>query len=154
MKIHDRLLSAKRSRPAGLLRRLIKATEGVESIEFALAAIPLFMFLLGVVEFARLYWTQSELQFAAEATARCATTNCCAGGPTTCGGNTGNTGMQSFAAGQLLGMSVSSANLSNFTVTPAACGNQVSFNYTFNFIVGRLIPNSAISLSVQACNQA
>jgi Flp pilus assembly protein TadG len=139
----------------GFVRRLVKARDGVETIEFALAAIPLFMFLLGVVEFARLYWTQSELQYAAEAAARCATVNCCASGPTSCGGSTGNTGVQNFAAGQLLGMSIPSGNLSNFQVSTASCGNQVSFSYTFNFIVGQLLPtNGAITLSATACNQA
>ena len=144
-----------RARCAAALSRLCKATDGVETIEFALAAIPLFMFLLGVVEFARLYWTQSELQFAAEAAARCATINCCASGPASCGGSTGNTGVQAFAANQLLGMSVPSGNLTSFQVNAAACGNLVTFNYTFNFIAGRLLPtNGAITLSVTACNQA
>ena len=142
------------SRIAGLLRRLVKASDGSETIEFALLAIPFFLFLLGVVEFARLYWTQSELQYAAEAAARCATVNCCSSGPASCGGSTGNTGVQNFAAGQLLGMSVSSSNLSNFHVTGASCGNQVIFTYAFDFIVGPLIPNSTITLSATACNQA
>ena len=110
--------------------------------------------LLGVVEFARLYWTNSELQYAAEAAARCATVNCCASGPASCGGSTGNTGVQNFAAGQLLGMSIPSGDLSNFQVTGASCGNQVSFDFTFNFIVGPIIPNAAITLSATACNQA
>ena len=52
------------------LRRLVEAPEGVETVEFALVSIALFMFLLGVVEFGRAYWTQSELQYAAEAAAR------------------------------------------------------------------------------------
>lgn len=137
-------------------RRLLNARDGAETIEFALAALPLMMFLFGVVEFARLYWTQSELQYAAEATARCITVNCCSGGPVACGGATGNTGYQNFAAKQILGMSLSSGSLSSFTVTsPApACGNQVSFNYTFRFLVGPIIPNSNLTLSAQACNQA
>jgi Flp pilus assembly protein TadG len=142
------------SRIVGLLRRLVKASDGSETIEFALLAIPFFLFLLGVVEFARLYWTQSELQYAAEAAARCATVNCCSGGPASCGGSTGNTGVQKFAAGQLLGMSVPSTNLSNFQVTGASCGNQVTFTYAFDFIVGPIIPNSTITLSATACNQA
>ena len=142
------------SRIVRLLRRLVKASDGSETIEFALLAIPFFLFLLGVVEFARLYWTQSELQYAAEAAARCATVNCCSSGPASCGGSTGNTGVQNFAAGQLLGMSVSSSNLSNFHVTGASCGNQVTFTYAFDFIVGPLIPNSTITLSATACNQA
>jgi len=142
------------SRIVGLLRRLVNASDGSETIEFALLAIPFFLFLLGVVEFARLYWTNSELQYAAEAAARCATVNCCASGPASCGGSTGNTGVQNFAAGQLLGMSIPSGDLSNFQVTGASCGNQVSFDFTFNFIVGPIIPNAAITLSATACNQA
>src|SRR5437879_2613704 len=94
------------SRTAALLRRLLKARNGVETIEFALAAIPLLTFLFGVVEFARLYWTQSELQYAAEAAARCATlVKLSSPNPATCGGSavTDNAGVQSFAANQLLG---------------------------------------------------
>jgi hypothetical protein len=44
--------------------------------------------------------------------------------------------------------------LSNFQVTAASCGNQVTFTYAFDFIVGPIIPNSEISLSATACNQA
>ena len=139
---------------AGLWRRLAAAVDGVETIEFALAALPLMMFLLGVVEFARLYWTQSELQYAAEAAARCATTNCCSGAPASCGGSSGNAGIQNFAASQVYGISVSSSDLSNFQVTAASCGNKITFNYTFKFIVGPIIPNSNLSLSAAACNQA
>lgn len=142
------------SRITGLLPRLVKASDGSEAVEFALLAIPFFIFLLGAVEFARLYWTQSELQYAAEAAARCATVNCCSSGPTSCGGSTGSTGIQNFAADQLLGMSIPSSNLSNFQVTAASCGNQVTFTYAFDFIVGPIIPNSTLTLSATACNQA
>jgi Flp pilus assembly protein TadG len=142
------------SRIARLLRRLVKASDGVETVEFALVSIALFMFLLGVVEFGRLYWTQSELQYAAEAGARCATVNCCAGAPASCGGSTGTTGIQKFTAGQLLGMSVLSSSLSTFQVSAQTCGNQVTFNYTFNFIVTSLLPQSAITLATTACHQA
>ena len=134
-------------------RRLIGDARGTSAVEFALLAIPLFTFLLGVVEFGRLYWTQSELQYAAEAAARCATVNCCTANSAPCGGQTGNTGVQNFAANQLLGQSISSNELNNFSLTSQSCGNQVSFTYTFNFVVGPLIPNSAITLSGSACNQ-
>jgi uncharacterized membrane protein len=140
---------------ARLLRRLVKAPDGVETVEFALVSVALFTFLLGVVEFGRLYWTQSELQYAAEAAARCATVNCCAGGPASCGGSTGTTGIKNFTAGQLLGMSVPSSSLLYFQVDPTAiCGNQVTFTYTFHFIVSGLIPQSAIPLTTTACHQA
>src|SRR5579863_7836515 len=84
-----------------LLLRLLMDDAGANAIEFALAAVPLFVFVLGVIDFSRLYWTQSELQYAAEATARCATVNCCASNPSSCGGS--STGLQQFAAQQLLG---------------------------------------------------
>lgn len=142
------------SRLAGLLRRLGRAADGVETIEFALAAIPLLMFLLGAVEFARLYWVQSELQYAAEAAARCITTNCCGGSPAMCANSSGNSGVRAFAAGKVLGMTVAGSDLQSFTVGAASCGNQISFNYTFHFLVGNLIPNSNISLSTTACHQA
>ena len=85
MKLRYRPFPRNRPAVAPLLRRLIKASDGIETIEFALVSITLFLFLLGVVEFGWLYWTQSSLQYAAEAGARCATVNCCAGGPASCG---------------------------------------------------------------------
>lgn len=142
------------SRLTGLLLRLRRAVDGVETIEFALAAIPLLMFLLGVVEFARLYWTQSELQYAAEAGARCLTTNCCGGSPSACANSSGNTGVKAYTATQVLGMTVSTGDLQNFSVSTASCGNKVSFNYTFHFLVGQIVPHSDITLSTTACHQA
>ncbi|MGE5268117.1 MAG: TadE/TadG family type IV pilus assembly protein [Thiohalocapsa sp.] len=141
-------------RAGGLLRRLWRACDGVETIEFALAAVPLLTFLLGVVEFSRLYWTQSELQYAAEAAARCITTNCCGGSPAACANSSGNAGVKAYAAKQVYGISVSTNDLQNFQVSAAACGNQVTFTYTFHFVVGPLIPNSDLSLTSTACNQA
>jgi TadE-like protein len=136
------------------LRRLLKARDGVETVEFALVSIALFTFILGVVEFGRLYWTQSELQSAAEAGARCATVDCCLGGPASCGGSTGPAGVRNYTANQLLGMSIASGDLSGFAVSPAACGNQLSFTYTFHFIVSGLLPQAGIDLATTACHQA
>lgn len=150
---HNSSHSALFKRGGRLLRLLVDDT-GANAIEFALAAVPLFMFILGVIDFSRLYWTHSELQYAAEATARCATVNCCASNPGSCGGGSGNTGLQTYAAQQLLGITATSSDLSNFSVTNQACGNQVSFSYTYNFIVGPIIPNSALTLTASACNQA
>jgi len=138
------------------LRRLLKACDGVETIEFALVSIALFTLLLGVVEFGRLYWTQSELQSAAEAGARCATlVHLSAPNPASCGGTavSDNAGVQTFTASQLLGMSVPSGDLSNFQVTAGACGNQITFSYTFHFIVSGLLPQTGIVLATTACHQ-
>jgi Flp pilus assembly protein TadG len=142
------------SRLTGLLRRLGRAVDGVETIEFAFAALPLLMFLLGVVEFARLYWVQSELQYAAEAGARCLTTNCCGGSPASCANSSGNSGVRAYTATQVLGMTVSSSDLQSFAVSSASCGNQISFSYHFHFLVGQIVPQSDITLSTTACHQA
>lgn len=146
--------SASIFRIGGALRRLFFDSGGAEAIEFALVSIPLVLFLFGVIEFARLYWTQSELQYAAEAAARCVTLNCCANSPSICGNSSGNAGVQNYAAAQLLGASISSSDLSQFQITSKACGNQVAFNYQFNFIVTGLMPKSSITLSATACSQA
>jgi Flp pilus assembly protein TadG len=140
---------------AALLRRLVKATDGIETIEFALVSIAMFLFLKGVIEFGWLYWTQSELQYAAAAAARCQTVNCCASSPAVCGGTTGSTGVQNYTTNQLLGMSIPSSSLTNFSVSTATCGNQVTFNYTYSFLVmGSLFPTNSIVLSATACHQA
>ncbi len=55
------------------LVRLARAREGVEALEFAIVLPVLLLFLLGCIEFGRLFWTQSELQYAAEAAARAIT---------------------------------------------------------------------------------
>ena len=52
-------------------------------------------------------------------------------------------------------MTVPSGNLTNLSVSAATCGNQVSFQYTFDFIVvGSLFGLDAITLSTTACHQA
>src|SRR6266481_5685627 len=58
------------------LRRLAGACEGVEAIEFAIILPVFLLFILGCIEFGRLFWTQSELQYATEAAARCVTVSC------------------------------------------------------------------------------
>jgi Flp pilus assembly protein TadG len=154
MKLGYRRFPLVRSAIAPVLRRLIKASDGIETIEFVLVSITLFLFLMGVVEFGWLYWTQSELQFAAEAAARCATVTCCPA-DADCNGSAGTPGVQNYAAKKLLGMSVPGTDLTNFQVNAAPCGNQVSFSYTYSFlVVGSLFPQNTIVLSTTACHQA
>jgi Flp pilus assembly protein TadG len=131
-----------------LLRRLAKAANGVETVEFALVSLVLFTFLLGVVEFGRLYWTRSELQYATEAAARYLIINPSA---TT-------SEVQAYAASKVFGISVPDAN---FSITPyvlatntPACGNFISVSYTYNFIASGLLPFGPITLRTSACYQA
>jgi Flp pilus assembly protein TadG len=136
------------------LTRLLRGADGSVAIEFAIVANALLLFLLGVVEFGRLYWTQSELQYAAEATARYATIYAVSTSPTP-------TYTQVENAAQAQGptyVSSISVPASDFTViastAPGApiCGNQVTVNYPFSFIVTGLFPWS-ITLTATGCHQ-
>lgn len=59
----------------GLLSRLVASRRGSTAVEFAIAAPVLFLFLFGIFEFGRLFWTRSSLQFAVEETGRYAMVN-------------------------------------------------------------------------------
>ncbi len=103
---------------------------------------PLYLLmLLGVVEFGRLLWTQSTLQQAVEAAARCASVD-----TSTCGSPSATA---QYAAGQMPGFTVSS---SIFTVPspPPSCGNQVTASLPFTFIVPELFPWTP-TLTAQSC---
>lgn len=52
-------------------RRFLQDRSGANAVEFALLSVPLLMVLMGTIEFARMYWTQSALQQTAAAGARC-----------------------------------------------------------------------------------
>ena len=115
--------------------RLARARDGNSAIEFAIVAPVFLLLMLGTMEFARLFWTQSTLQQAVQAAARCASVN-----TTTCD-NAADT--QTYAANQMFGLNVSS---SVFTATTANCGsvtgNKVSGSLQFNFIAKGLFPSS------------
>jgi hypothetical protein len=125
------------------LRRLLKARDGVEAIEFAIIFPVLMLFLLGCIEFGRLYWTQSELQFAAEAAARCVTVGCAA--------NITGTGPGTYAANHVYSVPVPAGAVfklypaANASATPPvatgpACGNLVTVCFPFQFIAPALFP--------------
>src|SRR5579862_4836335 len=108
------------------LVRLARAREGIEALEFAIILPVLLLFLLGCIEFGRLFWTQSELQYAAEAAARCITVSCSA---TITGSGSGT-----YAAGEVYGISVPAGTVFAVTNPAPACGNEVVVCYPFQFI--------------------
>ena len=132
-----------------LLSHFLENCDGTEMVEFSLMAYPLFLFLFGVIEFGRLYWVQSELQYAVEAAARYLTINPRATA----------SAVQTYAAAKVLAVSVPT---SDFTVTPynsasnpptPTCGNQVTVSYQFKFIVtDQLIPYGPITLKATGCH--
>lgn len=127
--------------PPGLaLARLAKLRDGIAAVEMAILLPAFLTVLLGIVEFGRVFWTQSALQFAVEAAARCA-----AIGASACSSTSGT---QSYAASQAYGLSIPSAD---FTVSQPSCGNQVSIAYSFKFVVPKLLPWT-ITLNAQSCH--
>ena len=122
---------------------------GVVAIEFGFVCLPLLMFIFGIIEFSRAYWTQEALQQTAITTARCMGLSLSGCSSTSAG--------QTFAvtAGNQWGLSVHSANV---TITQATtCGGVAGFvtvniTYSFNTVVPDLIAGLVgTTLSATAC---
>ena len=136
------LLSGRHSR---LLDCLWRSRDGATAIEMAFL-LPVFLgFLLGIEEFGRALWTQTALQYAVEAAARCAAVS-----PSECAN------VPAYAASQAFAMSIPS---SSFTYTPnAICGvasltsgAQVTASYVFPAAVPALIPVN-VTLTAKSCH--
>jgi Flp pilus assembly protein TadG len=127
----------------GVRERLVafaKACDGTTAVETAIV-LPVFLLMLfAIIEGGLLLWTQSTLQFAVEAAARCAAVN-----TTQCGSSSA---IQSYAASQAFGMTISS---SSFSVSQPSCGYQVSISYPFSFIVQEIFPGT-ITLNAASCH--
>src|SRR5579863_7611034 len=116
-----------------------KRSRGTAMLEFALVLPALLLLILGLMDVSRLIWTQTTLDRAVEAAARCAvvdTNNC---------GTAAST--QTYAAGQAFGLTIDS---SAFIVTSPACGTQVAATMPFTLIIPWLA-TSSITLGANAC---
>jgi len=116
-----------------------QASAGTTAIETAIIFPVFFLFLFAIIEAGTLFWTQSALQSAVEAAARCAAINTKVCGTTSA--------VQDYAASQVPGLVVSSTS---FSVTTPGCGHQVSISYPFSSVVPQLIP-WAITLNATSC---
>jgi Flp pilus assembly protein TadG len=131
------------------LARFQRDTRGVAAIEFAFVIVPLLLFMFGIIEFSRAYWTQEALQETATVTARCM--------------GLGLSSCSSPSAGQAYAVSVGSRwglsiQSSNVTINPSTtCGSvsgfvTVTITYPFNTIVPGLITGLVgETLSATAC---
>jgi Flp pilus assembly protein TadG len=115
--------------------------KGTAAVEFAFLLPVFLLMLLGIIEFGRLLWTQSSLQNAVEAAARYAAINY-----PTCGSTSQTT---SYAASETFGQSIPA---SDFALTCATCGTQVTATLSFTPVVPALLPFlNNITLSAQSC---
>lgn len=127
------------ARATPMLRRLRDCEQANAAVETALILPVLLLLLLGGMEFARLAWERSALQFAVQEAARCAVVQ-----PTVCG-TTAQT--QAFAASKVMGFSIPSAD---FSVTTPACGTQIAVSVPYSFILFAIFP-SAPTLTARVC---
>ncbi|HEV2551361.1 MAG TPA: TadE family protein [Stellaceae bacterium] len=126
------------SRP---FRPLAADKGGATAVQFALIATPLFLFLFGIEETARIMWTQSAINMAVEDAARYSSVS----GPT--GACTAAATVQTYAASRAWGLSLPSGD---FTASAPACGCQVTASVPFTPIVPNLVPYN-ITLTASAC---
>lgn len=137
------------------LIELCRARKAVAALEFALVALPLFMLVLGTIEFGRLLWTQQALQSAATAGARCVgilASSCASGGAFSASNS--RSYIENVAGGW--GVSVTDADITTLTTTSTdtECSGlaEVQINYTFTTAVPQLLTMlSGNALTGHAC---
>lgn len=119
--------------------RLAFSQLGSVAIEYALVLPALLLFTFGVIDIGRLLWTQTTLDRAVEAAARCGAIN-----SLTCGTAAQ---IQAYAVGQAYGLAVTTAA---FAVTSPACGVRVTATSSFTFVIP-WIATQNIPLAATSC---
>jgi len=115
-------------------RALARDRNGNIAIEMALLAVPLFVFVFGIINTGYALWLQNALESSVTQAARCATVN-----PTLCGTASQ---IKAYAAAR----SGAGLNSSIFSFTQPSCGNQVSATYPLPL----RLPFMSFSLSLNA----
>ena len=123
--------------------RGLRDARGTAAIEFAIVLPVLLLCLLGLIEFARVIWTQAALDYAVQAAARCAAIDaltCPLSDPARVSG---------YAASKAPGLSFANPS-ATFAVSTQACGVEVTASLPFDFLLPALLPYSQ-TLSASAC---
>ena len=116
-----------------------RGRKGAVAIEYALLLPALLLFVVGIMETGRIIWTQTTLDRAVEAAARCGAVD-----QTTCATTIATA---QYAVTQAFGLKIAVAA---FTVTKPACGVSVTAAFTYNFVIPLVAPK-AMTLNAQAC---
>jgi Flp pilus assembly protein TadG len=125
---------------------VVSRMRGAAAVEYGLLLPMLLLFILGLMECGRLFWTYTTLDRAAEAAARCGAVNA-----TLCATSTQ---IQNYAVTQAYGLTISA---SAFTASTPACGVQVTASFPFTLVIPFVTagtPSGAfniITLSAAAC---
>jgi Flp pilus assembly protein TadG len=121
------------------LARMMTKDEGNTAVEFALVFPVFILMVIGIFETGRALWTQSLLNYAVQAAARCGAVD-----TSTCASSTDTV---SYAVQNSSPLTIPNAD---FTASTQACGNHVSVSYPFTTIVPQLLPFD-VTISAQAC---
>jgi Flp pilus assembly protein TadG len=137
-------LSAGPSRPRLHVRRLLRSERGTAVVEFALVAVPLFLIVLGILDFGRALNYYNDLTQLAGQGARAAAVN------QNVNGTPANGSFQQMLAAEADSPELkSSSNHLNVCVTsvPTAVGSPVTVTATYSFHFIPLVHPVAITLS-------
>lgn len=118
---------------------VLRSRQGSIAIEYALLLPALLLFIVGIMEVGRLLWTQTTLDRAVEAAARCRAID-----SVTCADDTA---AAEYAVTQAFGMNIAA---DAFTVSAAACGESVNVAYAYNLLVPWVTPHGMV-LHASAC---
>jgi Flp pilus assembly protein TadG len=124
------------------MKRIFQAcrdARGTAAIEFAVTAPIFFAMIVGIMVTGLVLWSKFGLQHGAEMAARCASID-----TLTCNSTTA---IQNYAVSHTFGITPPA---STFVVSVAACGNQVTANYSFTAIK-YMFGLPGFTLSAAAC---
>ena len=139
----------------GLLVLLRRDNAGAAAVEFSLVAIPLLLFIFGILEFGRAEWDHNALQEAAMAAARCeGVSQGSLASTAACNGSTATAYAQQVATSWGITVPTSGVSVSANTTCGGVPGfSQVTLTYTFVSAVPQLLGvfNGGVPLSATAC---
>jgi Flp pilus assembly protein TadG len=116
---------------------IIRDDRGVSAVEFAMISPAFFALTLGMVNLSLMMFTQSNLHYATQSAARCASVQ-----TTVC---TDSTAIRARAAADYHGPDLGPV----FTYAATACGNQVSGSVTY--VLNAVFYQFTVPLSATAC---
>lgn len=115
---------------------------GSVAVEYGILLPALLLLVLGLIDVSRLVWTQTTLDRAVEAAARCGAVD-----SVKCGTAAA---VQAYAAGEAYGMTIAATA---FTVTSQSCGVSVSVQHPFELVIP-WIARTDLTLTAEACYPA
>ena len=120
------------------LRRWARDTRGATLVEFAIVAPFFLIIVIGIIDFGRLFWVKSTMQFAVEEAARYAMVN----------SDASTADLEAYAtseASMLSGITFSASSSTSSGVE----FRTITASYTFSFLIP-IIPVNGITLSAKS----